>query len=80
MKMIQIRNVPDALHRTLKARAALEGKSLSDYLREELELLAARPTIDSLQRRIAERAPIHPSQSAAEVLCNEREQALASRG
>lgn len=45
MSMIQIRNVPDQLHRELKARAALNGMSLSDYLLGELRSLAARPTM-----------------------------------
>ena len=42
-RMIQIRNVPDALHRRLKSRAALEGKSLSDYLLAEIREAAERP-------------------------------------
>jgi plasmid stability protein len=42
--MIQIRNVPDRLHRRLKGRAALEGMSLSDYLRLELERILELPT------------------------------------
>jgi len=44
--MVQIRNVPDALHRTLKARAALAGMSLSDYLLAELRQLAERPSLE----------------------------------
>ena len=43
-KMIQLRNVPDALYRTLKARAAMAGKSLSDYLLAEIRGIAQRPT------------------------------------
>ena len=43
--MIQIRNVPDALHRKLKSRAALEGKSLSDYLLQAIDELAAKPSV-----------------------------------
>jgi plasmid stability protein len=42
-KMVQVRNVPDALHRKLKARAAGVGQTLSDYLLAELERLAAGP-------------------------------------
>ena len=42
-KMVQIRNVPNALHRKLKTRAADLGQTLSDYLLAELERLAARP-------------------------------------
>ena len=42
-KMIQLRNVPDALHRSLKARAAMAGMSLSDYLLAEIKEIAERP-------------------------------------
>jgi antitoxin FitA len=59
--MIQIRNVPDALHRRLKARAALEGKSLSDYLLAEIREAAARPTVEELRARLAKRSPVAPS-------------------
>ena len=54
-KMVQIRNVPDALHRKLKVRAASSGQTLSDYLRIELERLAARPTRDEMLTRIHSR-------------------------
>jgi antitoxin FitA len=57
-KMIQLRHVPDDLHRTLKARAALEGLSLSDYLLKEVTRIAERPTVDELRRRLAGRAPV----------------------
>ncbi len=43
-KMIQIRNVPDGLHRRLKARAAMAGRSLSDYLLNEIRRAAERPS------------------------------------
>ena len=46
--MIQIRNVPDLLHRRLKSRAALAGMSLSDYLLAEIREVAERPTIEEL--------------------------------
>ena len=52
-KMIQIRNVPDALHRRLRARAALAGMTLSDYLRQELEKSSAQLTQAELQLRLA---------------------------
>ena len=48
--MIQIRNVPDALHRRLKARAALAGMSLSDYLLSEIREVAERPLWKSCER------------------------------
>ena len=47
-KMVQIRNVPDALHRKLKSRAAESGRTLSDFLLAELARLAARPTRDEM--------------------------------
>ncbi len=43
--MIQIRHVPDALHRKLKMRAAMQGTSLSEYLMKEIELIADQPTL-----------------------------------
>ena len=59
-KMVQIRNVPDALHRKLKSRAADLGQTLSDYLLTELERLAARPRYDAMYVALAEalNAPI----------------------
>ncbi len=54
--MIQIRNVPDALHRRLKSRAALAGMSLSDYLLNELREMAERPTLDELRARLHSRS------------------------
>jgi plasmid stability protein len=50
--MVQIRNVPDSLHRKLKARAADSGRTLSDYLLAELERLAARPTREDMLARL----------------------------
>jgi len=51
-KMIQLRNVPDALHRILKARAALAGMSLTDYLLMEIKEIAARPTLAEMRNRL----------------------------
>ena len=53
--MIQIRNVPEALHRRLKSRAALAGMSLSDYLLNEIRQVAERPTVDELRARLRSR-------------------------
>jgi plasmid stability protein len=72
-KMIQIRNVPDGLHRRLKARAALEGRSLSDYLLEELRRMAERPTLEELRQRIAAREPVRLDEPAAEAVRAERD-------
>jgi plasmid stability protein len=57
-KMIQIRHVPDALHRRLRSRAALAGMTLSDYLRRELELSADRLTPAELRQRLAASEPV----------------------
>jgi plasmid stability protein len=48
--MIQLRNVPDTLHRSLKARAAMAGMSLSDYLLAEIKEIAERPTLGRITR------------------------------
>ena len=56
-KMIQVRNVPDDVHRTLKARAAAAGMSLSDYVKQDLEAAAARPTLEEIDARVTERGP-----------------------
>jgi plasmid stability protein len=57
-KIIQIRHVPDTLHRRLRARAALAGMSLSDYVRGELEAAAERLTPGELRERLASLEPI----------------------
>jgi antitoxin FitA len=57
-KMIQIRNVPDELHRKLKVRAAERGTSLSDYLLAEVQELADRPTVAELMDRLATEDPV----------------------
>ena len=56
-KMIQIRDVPDDVHRTLKMRAAAAGMSLSDYIKRDLEIAASRPTLDEIDVRVRERGP-----------------------
>ena len=56
-KMIQVRDVPDEVHRTLKMRAAAAGMSLSDYVKRDLELAASRPTLDEIDDRVRERGP-----------------------
>ena len=71
--MIQIRNVPDELHRQLKSRAALAGMSLSDYLLQEIARVAERPSIEELKARLHGRAAVNPSQSPAEVVRAERD-------
>jgi plasmid stability protein len=71
--MIQIRNVPEALHRRLKSRAALAGMSLSDYLLSEIRQVAERPTIVELRARLRGRAETTPSISPADAVRAERD-------
>ena len=72
-KMIQLRNVPDALHRKLKARAALEGLSLSDYLTREATRIAARPTDEEIRARLAALPPVELKTSPTEIVRQERD-------
>ena len=72
-KMIQLRNVPDDLHRKLKSRAALEGLSLTDYLLREIRQVAERPTREEMMRRLEALTPVITKMSPAEVLREERE-------
>jgi antitoxin FitA len=71
-KMIQVRNVSDSLHRKLKARAATEGLSLSDFVLREMEQLAERPTPSELAERIASRTPVKYKISPVEILRKHR--------
>ena len=73
--MIQIRNVPDALHPRLKARAAVAGKSLSDYLLAEIGRVAALPTREEMLARIHSRSRVELKVPAADVIRRERESA-----
>jgi hypothetical protein len=72
-KMIQLRHVPDALHRKLKARAALEGMSLSDYLLAEIKLFAERPTMTEMLKRLEARTPVRPRVAPAQAIREERD-------
>ena len=71
--MIQIRNVPETVHRRLKSRAALAGMSLSDYLLDELRQVAARPSLDELRERLAGRSQAGVSLSPADAVRAERD-------
>jgi plasmid stability protein len=72
-KMIQLRNVPDALHRSLKARAAMAGQSLSDYLLAEIREIAERPTLAELRERLHRRKPVAVEIDTARLVREERE-------
>jgi plasmid stability protein len=72
-KMIQLRNVPDALNRSLKARAAMAGMSLSDYLLAEIKEIAERPTLAELRERLHQRKPVTVQLDTARMVREERE-------
>ncbi|MEO7360303.1 MAG: hypothetical protein ABI120_08235 [Gemmatimonadaceae bacterium] len=72
-KMIQIRNVPDALHSKLRIRAALAGMSLSDYLQGELIRSAEQLSVAELRQRLDALEPVAVSETAASVLRLERD-------
>jgi hypothetical protein len=71
--MIQIRHVPDPVHRKLKARAAKRGMSLSSYLREEIEQLANRITPEELYARLKTRKPVIPSIPPEDIIRADRD-------
>ncbi len=72
MTMLQIRNVPDSLHRRLKARAAMEGVSMSLYVLREVERALARPSRRELLQAIREQPEVALDRSPADVLREER--------
>jgi len=71
-RMIQVRNVPDVLHRSLKVRAATVGMSLSDYLLGELREIAARPTLAEFRERLHTRKPLPVAIDTARLIHEER--------
>jgi len=73
--MIQIRNVPDAVHRKIKARAAQAGMTLSDYLLAEVERISALPTRDEMLARLHSRSRVKLRTRAAEIIRSERDSA-----
>ena len=72
-KMIQLRNVPDDLHRVLKGRAAMAGKSLSDYLIAEIRCHSEYPTVEELRQRLRARTWVHPTVPPAQMIREERD-------
>jgi plasmid stability protein len=67
-KMIQIRNVPEDLHRTLKVRAAKAGMTLSDYLLSEIEQVANKPTLREWLEMVSRDEPVEVGESPAEII------------
>jgi plasmid stability protein len=72
-KMIQLRDVPEQMHSTLKARAAREGMSLSDFIKRELERTVERPTMREWLERTQRAKRIPMKQSAAQIVRELRE-------
>jgi len=72
-RMVQIRNMPDAMHRLLKSRAALAGMSLSDYLISELRFSTDRVTPEELRERVSRRRPVKLPVSTARWIREERD-------
>ena len=71
--MIQIRNVPQKIHRQLKSRAALKGMSMSEYILQELAKSLKRPTREELLDRIAKLPKAELQPSPAEVIRADRD-------
>ncbi len=72
-KMIQIRNVPDEVHKALKIRAAKGGLSLSDFLTKEVENIIKRPTIEEVIERIRNRKKVSSKIDSVKAVREERE-------
>ncbi len=72
-RMIQLRHVPDALHRQLKARAAMAGLPLSDYLIREVRKIAELPTAEEMRARLRSRARYAGRMSPTDVVRQERD-------
>jgi antitoxin FitA len=72
-KMIQIRNVPDELHRKLKVRAVMAGQSLSEYLLAEVRRIAEQPTVEEVYQRLQHMLPVMVKEAPAAVIRRERD-------
>lgn len=66
--MIQVRDVPESVHTTLKSRAAREGMSLSDFIKRELERVAERPTMQEWLERTQNTKAIPSKRTPAQVI------------
>lgn len=73
--MIQIRNVPDRIHRELKARAAESGMTLSDYLLNEIREVAVKPSMQQWLDGVSRLEPVETSLTSSEAIHLERERA-----
>ncbi len=72
-KMIQLRHVPDPLHRQLKARAAMAGLPLSDFLIREVRKIAEQPTVEEMRERLRQREPYRGKPTPTDILRRERD-------
>jgi antitoxin FitA len=70
---IQIRNVPDSLHRKLKARAAEKNMTMTDYVKQLLEREIQKPTLAEMTERLRKLPPVITSESAAEIIRRDRD-------
>lgn len=77
-KMIQVRNVPDRLHRELVRRARARRQTLTDYIQGILEREVARPPAEEVFERIARRRRVRLGRSAADLIREERAHREAS--
>lgn len=73
-KMIQVRNVPEKMHRELKRRAKLEGQSLTEYIEDLLEREISHPPLEEVLKRIESREPVRLRKSAAKYIHEGRAQ------
>ncbi len=73
LTMVQIRNVPSDFHRRLKARAAVEGMSMSDYILREVGKALDRPTRQEVLTRLRGPMPRALKRKAADVIREERD-------
>jgi len=72
-KMIQIRNVPEDVHRKLKVRAAQSGMSLSDYLKQDILRMAQLPTVDEILEWSSRQPPVELSEPIEDIIRADRE-------
>lgn len=70
---VQIRKVPSEFHRRLKARAAMEGMSMSDYILREIGKVLERPMRQEVLDRLRARPTRRLSRNAAEIIREERD-------
>lgn len=66
--MIQVRDVPEEIHRVLKSRATREGMSLSDFIKRELARVAEKPSIQEWLDRTLQAKPIIGSRTSAQII------------